>query len=225
MPPTERITSRTGGQKDKKLAQLGALDPLALLALAEIAGAGAEKYDRYNFLKGYDWSLSYDACQRHLNLFWAGDDLDEESGQPHLAHAAWHCLAMLSFHLRELGDDDRFVQPAGTTTDPDDGVCDDPGCDCWTHRGDAAATPAASRPSGGADKVPDWVDVMASVTEYSDGWKVRDLGPFVKHRDWQPFMSEDLRIDQAEADFQAEKAEIDAENSKPFRWFPGRAGG
>jgi hypothetical protein len=102
-----RITSATGGQKGKKLAQLGAIDPKALLALAEVSGFGAEKYDAYNFMKGYDWSLSYNALQRHLLAFWAGEDTDDESGLPHLGHAAWHCLAMLSFQLRDKGTDDR----------------------------------------------------------------------------------------------------------------------
>lgn len=109
-PAPVRITSETGGQKEKKLAQIGALDALALLAVAEVAGAGAEKYDRHNFLKGYDWSLSYDALQRHLLLWQAGTDTDDESGQPHLAHAAWHCLALLAFQLRDLGTDDRYEQ-------------------------------------------------------------------------------------------------------------------
>lgn len=105
-----RITSETGGEKGQKLAQLGSLDPQALLTLAEVSGFGAQKYDRYNFLKGYDWSLSFDAAQRHLLQFWAGEDNDPESGLPHAAHAAWHCLAMLAFLQRELGTDDRFKQ-------------------------------------------------------------------------------------------------------------------
>lgn len=102
-----RITSPTGGQKGKKRAQLGALHPGALRALAEVAGFGGEKYERYNFLKGYDWSLSFDACTRHLLEFWSGEDFDEESGMPHLAHAAWHCLAMLAFLIEDIGSDDR----------------------------------------------------------------------------------------------------------------------
>lgn len=105
-----RITSSTGGQKGQKLAQLGSLDPLALLAVAEVSGFGAQKYARYNYLKGYSWSLSFDALQRHLLRFWSGEDLDPESGLPHLGHAAWHCLALLSFLRRDLGVDDRFKQ-------------------------------------------------------------------------------------------------------------------
>lgn len=104
-----RITSNTGGSKGQKLAQLGALDPNALMEIAKVAGFGTQKYDRYNFLKGYDWSLSYDALQRHLHAFWSGIDKDEESGLPHLAHAGWHCLAMLAFMQRGAGTDDRPV--------------------------------------------------------------------------------------------------------------------
>ena len=102
-----RVTSATGGQKGRKQAQLGALDPSALRTVAEVAGHGTEKYARYNFLRGYDWSLSYDALQRHLLAFWAGEDTDPESGLAHLGHAAWHCLALLAFSQRQIGTDDR----------------------------------------------------------------------------------------------------------------------
>jgi hypothetical protein len=103
-----RITDpKTGGQKGSKLCQLGALDPATLITLGEIAGMGASKYDRYNFLKGYDWSLSYDAMQRHMLLFWAGEDLDDESHLPHVAHAAWHALTLLAFSQRKVGTDNR----------------------------------------------------------------------------------------------------------------------
>ena len=47
----------TGGQKGQKPAELGALPPEALLHLAEVAGYGTRKYDRYNYLKGYRWSF------------------------------------------------------------------------------------------------------------------------------------------------------------------------
>jgi hypothetical protein len=97
----------TGGQKGAKLAQLGALDPKALYTVAEVAGFGANKYAAFNFLRGYSWALNYDAMQRHLMQWWAGEDNDSESGLPHLAHAAWHCLALLAFVIRGRGTDDR----------------------------------------------------------------------------------------------------------------------
>lgn len=102
-----RITSETGGAKGQKAAQLGTLDPVALLHLAEVSGFGAQKYESFNFLRGYDWRLSMDAMSRHMLQFWSGQDRDEESGLLHPAHAAWHGLAMTSFVLREVGTDTR----------------------------------------------------------------------------------------------------------------------
>jgi Domain of unknown function (DUF5664) len=97
----------TGGEKGEKLAQLGALDPTSLMEVAKVAGYGCKKYARYNFLKGYRWSLSYDALQRHLHAFWGGENIDPESGLPHLAHACWHCLTLLSFSRLHATKDDR----------------------------------------------------------------------------------------------------------------------
>lgn len=106
-----RITDPvTGGAKGKKASQLGAVDPLALLKLGEVAGFGGDKYERYNFARGYAYSLSFDAMQRHLLAFWNGENNDPESGLPHLAHAAWHCLTLMTFTLRGRGTDDRFPQ-------------------------------------------------------------------------------------------------------------------
>lgn len=106
-----RVVSETGGEKGSKPAQLGAIDPLALLVLAEVAGFGAQKYDSFNYLKGYDWSLSFNAMQRHALAFWNGEDTDPESGLPHMAHVAWHGLCMTSFLQRGLGKDTRYKQP------------------------------------------------------------------------------------------------------------------
>lgn len=102
-----RIVSATGGEKGSKPCQLGLIDPLALEELGKIAGFGAEKYDKFNYMKGYDWDLSYSAAQRHQLQFWQGQDFDDESGLHHLAHAAWHMLCLYSFYTRGLGTDTR----------------------------------------------------------------------------------------------------------------------
>ncbi|MCC6311349.1 MAG: hypothetical protein IT345_10585 [Trueperaceae bacterium] len=102
-----RRTSDTGGQKGQKQAQLGAVDPVALMDMARVAGFGADKYERYNYLRGYPWSWSFDALCRHLFAFWAGEDNDPESGLPHIAHVGWHALALSAFSRRRIGEDDR----------------------------------------------------------------------------------------------------------------------
>lgn len=99
----------TGGRKELKQCDISSIDPVALWMLGKVAGYGASKYGHNNYVKGYPWHLSYAALQRHLMQFWSGADIDEESGQPHLAHAAWHCLALLSFLMHGNGTDDRPI--------------------------------------------------------------------------------------------------------------------
>jgi hypothetical protein len=94
------------GQKD---VRLHAAPVEALFELGKVYAFGESKYDDYNFRKGYKWSLSYDAVQRHLGLFWNREELDKESGLHHLAHAAWHCFTLLFFSLTSRGTDDRPV--------------------------------------------------------------------------------------------------------------------
>lgn len=118
-----RVTdAKTGGQKGQKLAQFSSLDPRSLIEVAKVAGFGARKYAHLNYTKGFDWNLAYDALQRHVTLFWAGyendgDELADDdpakaecSGLPHMAHAAWQCLCLLTFSLRKRGTDNRLHQ-------------------------------------------------------------------------------------------------------------------
>ena len=103
-----RITDEgTGGEKGQKLDRYDLIPIWPLRVLARIFGVGAQKYADRNWEKGYDWSLSYGACQRHLNAFWGGEFFDSETHLPHLAHAAWHCLVMIEFWKDDLGTDDR----------------------------------------------------------------------------------------------------------------------
>jgi hypothetical protein len=98
----------TGGQKGSKDCQIGALDPLALMRVGEVAGFGASKYSTFNYLKGFAWSLSFNALMRHSLAMWNGEDIDPESGLPHAAHIAWQGLCLTSFYERKLGTDDRY---------------------------------------------------------------------------------------------------------------------
>ena len=103
-----RVTSETGGQKGRKPQRMDLLPPEALLALSEVYGMGAEKYDDHNYLKGYNWSLSFGALLRHVMAAEKGEWLDDESGLPHVMHAAWHCFSLFMFEKHGLGTDDRI---------------------------------------------------------------------------------------------------------------------
>jgi hypothetical protein len=103
-----RVTNATtGGQKGSKLERYDLIPVEPLAEVSRVYGRGAAKYAPRNWEKGYDWSLSYAALQRHVNLFWAGVDFDGESGQHHLAHAVFHCLALMEWRETHPEMDDR----------------------------------------------------------------------------------------------------------------------
>lgn len=102
-----RATASTGGQKGRKPEQFSAMPWDALLVAAKHFGYGAEKYDAHNYRRGYPWSWSFDALVRHLAAFWQGEDVDAESGSPHLAAVVFHALALLTFQTDHPDMDDR----------------------------------------------------------------------------------------------------------------------
>lgn len=91
------VDPATGGEKCSKEQRFDLIPSAPLWTLAEVYGRGATKYADRNWEKGYRWGLSFAACMRHLWLFWRREDNDKETGLPHLAHAAWHCLTLLQF--------------------------------------------------------------------------------------------------------------------------------
>lgn len=99
--------SPTGGVKGKKLARFDLIPPEALWGLALQYGIGAQKYDDRNWERGYDWSLSFAAMQRHAWAFWSGEDIDPETTNHHLAAVAFHAFSLLTFWARGVGNDDR----------------------------------------------------------------------------------------------------------------------
>ena len=154
MSSEERVTSSTGGQKGKKPEAFGGGDPLAYIELAKVYAMGEAKYDRYNYLKGYAWSLSIDALFRHLFAFMAGEERDPESGLLHTSHVAWHAQTLTSFQLRGLRQfDDRAPGEATglprITEDPERCACHSPGIAIGEqhiqyvadHRGETAVCP------------------------------------------------------------------------------------
>ena len=81
-----------------------------LQELAMIYTYGAKKYADRNWEKGMAFGRLYAATQRHLNAFWSGQSIDEESGMHHLAHAAFGMLALMELEKTHPELDDRVVR-------------------------------------------------------------------------------------------------------------------
>lgn len=138
-----RVTSSSGGQKGKKLARFDLIPVSALTHLAEHYGKGAEKYEDRNWERGYEWSLSYAALQRHLTAWWNGEDVDAETGHSHLDAVMFHAFALRTFIETHPEFDDRPVRRSVPQQGALDYVCaqngdvtvpDVEGCDLGTPR-------------------------------------------------------------------------------------------
>jgi hypothetical protein len=88
---------------------------LPLRAVAAVLTYGALKYKEDSWQHVPDAKARYEsALDRHLNAWKAGEECDEESGLPHLAHAACNALFLLWFDITDgtiKGDYTKFNQP------------------------------------------------------------------------------------------------------------------
>lgn len=92
-----RMVSSTGAEKGSKIERYDLIPAEPLRLLAQHFGQGAKKYADRNWEAGYDWSLSFAALMRHAWAFWGGEDIDAETGTPHIVAAAWHCFALAEY--------------------------------------------------------------------------------------------------------------------------------
>lgn len=86
------------------------LPPDALIGLAALMrdqmGEG-KKYPARNWEKGMPHMTVYASLLRHLFAWAQGEDTDPESGHPHSAHIHWNAMALHTYSLRGIGEDDR----------------------------------------------------------------------------------------------------------------------
>ena len=101
------IVPEEGVKFDSDKIRMELIPPDALEALAKILTDGAKKYGARNWEKGMAWSRAYAALQRHLLAWWGGQDVDPESGHPHLWHVLTNAVFLTSYQIREIGEDDR----------------------------------------------------------------------------------------------------------------------
>lgn len=102
-----RSVAASGAEKGVKLERFDLIPAGPLRDLARHYGAGSRKYADRNWERGYEWSKSFAALQRHIWAFWGGEDIDEETGSRHVIAAAWHCFLLAEFADMHPELDDR----------------------------------------------------------------------------------------------------------------------
>jgi hypothetical protein len=97
--------SHTGGRKfDGGKLQYGLLPPNSLKDVVQVLTFGAEKYEIDNWKRVPDAKRRYfDAANRHIWAYKAGEINDPETGVNHLAHAI--CCLMFINDLDNTGED------------------------------------------------------------------------------------------------------------------------
>jgi Domain of unknown function (DUF5664) len=101
--------SKAGGTKlDSNKPRMDLIDPLALIGLSEVLTFGAKKYSAHNWRQGISHSRLIAALMRHLMAIQEGEDIDPESGLPHIDHLGC-CWMFLSNQQKIRPDmDDRY---------------------------------------------------------------------------------------------------------------------
>ena len=103
-----RVTAASGAVKaDGGKRRLDLVPVSPLLDIADVLTFGADKYEPRNWERGFPYGRLYGAAMRHLLAWWGGQDDDEETGLPHLAHAATCIMFLLEYRRSLAGEDDR----------------------------------------------------------------------------------------------------------------------
>jgi hypothetical protein len=84
---------------DPKKLPLSLVPPELVEQAARVMAFGARKYARGQWMRGMGFSSPTDALKRHIQAWERGEDVDADSGLPHLAHAA-ACISFL-LHFTE----------------------------------------------------------------------------------------------------------------------------
>ena len=97
----------SGARYNAGKADLSLIPMSTLEDEAKVWMYGKQKYAAWNWAKGMSWSIPLACALRHISKWQAGEDLDEESGLPHLAHAMCNLRMLTLYSKTYIEGDDR----------------------------------------------------------------------------------------------------------------------
>lgn len=100
--PKHALNGKLGqeaGRSDAGKRIIHTVDPDFITGIGRVSAFGAKKYHMRNFLMapGMAWGRVFDSLMGHLMAHWGGEDLDEESGQPHILMAGWNLMVLHTY--------------------------------------------------------------------------------------------------------------------------------
>ena len=99
-----QMTNKIAQKFDTQKNRLELVDPISIEGLAAVLTFGAQKYAADNWRNGLEYSRLIGAMKRHLSAFEKGEDIDPESGLPHIDHlgCCWMFLSNFTKTRPEL---------------------------------------------------------------------------------------------------------------------------
>jgi hypothetical protein len=101
------MDKKEGRKDDQTKLPLHLLPFDTLYGVSAVLEFGARKYDDRNWELGMAWHRVFRATLNHLWAWWQGEELDPESGLPHLDHALCSLMFLATYSRRKIGEDDR----------------------------------------------------------------------------------------------------------------------
>lgn len=98
------MTTNIAQKFDTQKNRLELVDPISIEGLAAVLTFGAQKYAADNWRNGLEYTRLIGAMKRHLSAFEKGEDIDPESGLPHIDHlgCCWMFLSNFTKTRPEL---------------------------------------------------------------------------------------------------------------------------
>lgn len=87
------------------------LDISSLEGVSRVLAYGAKKYEANNWRKGFQWTRLIGSTLRHLYAFARGEDVDPETGLPHIDHVMCNVMFLSAHQKHGYGVDDRIKPP------------------------------------------------------------------------------------------------------------------
>lgn len=104
----QKESSIIGIKYDQDKPDMSLISSIALNKLAMVLTAGKHKYAAHNWRKGIEISRLISAAMRHIAAYNGGEDLDYETGLPHIAQAMCNCMFILEFMETKPELDNRY---------------------------------------------------------------------------------------------------------------------
>lgn len=96
-----------GVKNDQAKPDLSMLTRAAKEGIARAFMDGEQKYGRYNYFKGMEWTRLIAAVDRHMTAFNDGEDCAPDSKLNHLFHAGAGICILIDYYTEGLGTDNR----------------------------------------------------------------------------------------------------------------------